>query len=387
MIQRSQLETLSTGLALFSMFFGAGNVVFPLMLGMEVTDSSPLAILGLILTAVIVPFIGLTTLFFYKGDYKAFFSRLGEVPAFLIILLIIALIGPFGALPRCIALTFSTMKIVVPMMNPIIYSAVACVIVFFLAYSESEIINILGNFLTPALLGLLLLIITIGLLNPPAESYDSATYSLDSLWLGIREGYQTMDLLGAFFFSSVVMTSLIAAHKKIGDGVKSFRRLSFEASVIAAFLLAFVYASFCYLSSLFASELVGVPDDMILGALAVKTLGTAGGLVTALAVMLACLTTAIALAAVSAHFIQVDLMRKKVDYHVALGITMVISFFISIMEFSGIVKFLIPILDVCYPSLILLTFLNLAHKLWGIKIVKAPVLALFLITLGLKLFA
>jgi branched-chain amino acid:cation transporter, LIVCS family len=93
------------------------------------------------------------------------------------------------------------------------------------------------------------------------------------------------------------------------------------------------------------------------------------------------LTTAIALAAVFADFIKKDLSQNKLGYVPSLIITLLITYFISTLEFNGIVKLLAPILQICYPALILLTVLNIAYKLFHFKPVKVPVLVVFIASL------
>src|ERR1700730_16757905 len=110
MSQTNKSNTLATGLAMFSMFFGAGNIVFPLALGQIAQDKNFYAILGMLITAVGVPFLGLIAMTLFDGDYKRFFGRIGKVPGFIVAACIMGLIGPFGAIPRCIALSYSTAK-------------------------------------------------------------------------------------------------------------------------------------------------------------------------------------------------------------------------------------------------------------------------------------
>src|SRR3990167_7604738 len=101
---KSKFQTLSIGFAIFSMFFGAGNTIFPLVMGAFAKDKNLFALLGLSITAIVVPIIGLLAMFLYKGDYKQFFYRMGKWPGFFIILLIMMLTGPFAGTPRCITL-------------------------------------------------------------------------------------------------------------------------------------------------------------------------------------------------------------------------------------------------------------------------------------------
>src|ERR1700722_11983722 len=95
-------ESLSLGLAMFSMFFGAGNVIFPLALGQFAGDKNLYAILGLILTAALIPAAGVFAMILFEGNYKNFFGRLGKVPGFLLAFTTISLLGPLGSTPRCI---------------------------------------------------------------------------------------------------------------------------------------------------------------------------------------------------------------------------------------------------------------------------------------------
>ena len=120
------------------MFFGAGNVVFPLAVGLQSQDANIFGILGLILTAVLVPFLGLIAAILFKGDYEAFFERLGKWPGFILIVLILALIGPFGALPRTITLSFATTRMFYPSLSLIFFSLVAHLLIFVLTVRKKS---------------------------------------------------------------------------------------------------------------------------------------------------------------------------------------------------------------------------------------------------------
>src|SRR3989338_2035465 len=117
----------TTGLAIFAMFFGAGNIIFPLALGQYALDKTPWALAGLLLTAVAMPFAGLLVMFRYGGRIRLFFSRLGRTPGFCIAFLTIALLGPFGAAPRCIALAYSTVSTSLPGIPLMLFSGLACI--------------------------------------------------------------------------------------------------------------------------------------------------------------------------------------------------------------------------------------------------------------------
>lgn len=367
---------------MFSMFFGAGNIVFPLALGQLAQDQFLFAILGLLLTAVLVPMVGVTTMTLYDGNYNTFFSRIGRLPGFLVAIFVMALIGPFGATPRCVTVAYSTLELLWPNLSFVLYNAIACALILAFTYSQKRLLEVLGYVLTPVLLGSLILILLTGLLTGPTAPPGNVD-ALQSFLHGVIEGYSTMDLLGAFFFSSVVLTCL---HKELKeDEVRDKKlviRMALKAGFVGASLLALVYISFCALSARYAGELVGVPPEMLLGTLAMKTLGAYGGLVGCIAVVLACLTTAIALAAVFAQFLCDDLCGGKLNYHVGLAITMLITFAMALLRFDGLSSALKPILGVIYPALIALTVLNLLYALIGFRPIKLPLLIILGLSLG-----
>lgn len=355
-------NTLAAGLAMFSMFFGAGNVVFPLALGQIAQDKNFFAILGMLITAVGVPFAGLLAMTLYNGDYKRFFGRIGKVPGFLLAAGIMGLIGPFGAMPRCIALSYSTAKMFLGGISLPMFSIAACLLILVFTFRRSNIINSLGYVLTPLLLGSLGVIIACGLINSPEASVTSHD-SFNIFLKGLKDGYQTMDLLGAFFFSSVVIASL---KKNIAPNADNYsKRLmisTLQATAIGAGLLALVYIGFSYVASFHGEALKGISSDELISVIAVHVLGPQAAVIACVAVSLACLTTAIALAVVFAEFVQKEISANTIGYAPALIATLIATFFVSTLNFTGIAAFLFPILQVCYPGLIVLCIVNIACK-------------------------
>lgn len=382
MVQANKSNTIATGLAMFSMFFGAGNVVFPLALGQYAQDKNFYAILGLLITAVGVPFTGLIAMTLFNGNYMQFFERIGKVPGFLVATAIMGLIGPFGAIPRCITLSFSTMKLYFPDLSLLVFSFVSCIIIFLLTFRRTRILDVLGYFLTPLLIGSLAIIIFKGLFaSPHAPASDLAPFNIFTT--GLLEGYKTMDLMGAFFFSSVVLACL---ERDVNpNDSRYYARLIFlalKASAIGAVLLAASYVGFSYVAAFNSESLVGFPQDELAGRVAVLVLGPYAGVVACTAVALACLTTAIALSAVFAEFIHKDITQNKLSYAWSLIATLVVTFLVSTLDFTGIANFLTPILKLCYPALITLSVLNIFYKLHHFKPVKIPVLIIFLLSLA-----
>lgn len=361
----------SIGMAMFSMFFGAGNIVFPLGVGQLATSTVFYALIGLVITAVIVPFTGVFAVMLYNGDYKSFFSRLGKWPAFLIALTLMALIGPFGAIPRCIALSFSTTKMFFSQVPMIPFILACCLLIYVTTIKKTRVIDFVGVFLAPFFLLSLALIVVLGILDHPLTTEPTAFQPFAAFTHGLVEGYYMMDLLGSFFFSTVV----IAALRKVSttDGVVDSRLMiknSLISSVIGAFLMAVVYIGMSYVAALHSSSLVGCRKEVLLGTIALQVLGSYAGIATCLAVVFACLTTAIALTAVFAEFFQQAIMKDRISYRTSLIVTLAVAFFMSTLEFSGIMAFLMPVVKVLYPALLLLSLWNIASKLWHQR--KAP---------------
>ncbi len=362
----------STGLAMFSMFFGAGNVVFPLVIGQMAGDQTPFAILGLLITAVGVPFLGLIAILLFQGNDQDFFAQLGKFPGFLVTAIIMLLIGPFGGLPRCVALSYSTLQLSWPLLSFGMFSFLSCFLIFFCSYRKHYMLNLLGYILTPFLLFTLGLTIIMGLWTAE-HSAPSSLSSMQSFVYGFMEGYNTMDLLASFFFSAIIYNTL-----KQDTNISNVQEeralftLSLKASCVGGGLLALIYIGFGTVAAWHSASLAVNNQGEILGALTLKILGPYAGIVASATIALACLTTAIALAAVFAEFLQKILCCNKISYIQALTLTMIASFLISLLEFTGIVSLLAPLLQIVYPFLVMFTIFSIISRL---KIMKMTNLA------------
>jgi len=374
---------IATGFAMFTMFFGAGNIVFPLALGQIAQDQNFYAILGMLITAVGVPFAGLIGMSLFDGDYKSFFNRLGIIPGFITAAAIMGLIGPFGAMPRCIALSYSTAATFLPSISLPVFSLICCIAMFLFTFRPNTILDTLGFYMTPILIGSLGIIIVMGFVNVHSEITTNHDH-WDVFLKGLYDGYQTMDLLGAFFFSSVVVIGLKKDLPKDHTSHKEILKIALKASVIGALLLGLTYTGFSYVAAYHSVSLSGISPDVLISQLAIHVLGPYASIIAIIAVAFACLTTALTLAAVFAEFIHKDVSFGKIGYIPALIGTLCVTFLVSTLNFNGIAAFLIPILQVSYPALIVLTLLNIVYKLYNFKPVKIPVLVVFLISVILQ---
>lgn len=348
-------KTWAAGLAVFSMFFGSGNLVFPLLLGKEAGGETVYAILGLLLTAVLMPFLGVVSMLLLKGDYQRFFGSFGKAPYLFMCSVIIAIIGPFGVLPRCLTIAHAGMKMHFADLSLLPFSLIACAFIYFSSLKKGRLVDILGYVLTPALLFTLFVIVVKGLFMAPLQ--ESTCTTIESPFLfGLKEGYNTMDLLAAFFFSRTLL-------RYFDDSESLNLGKAFKAGGIGISLLALTYLAFAFLGASFGNQLEQVAPEMLLMQVANEVLGGTGGVFASIAIALACLTTSMALADVSANFIQHDLLQGRISNNFVMLAVLLVSVFVSTYEFSGIAKFLSPILSVCYPICIAMTFFNLILSL------------------------
>lgn len=381
---------ITTGLAMFSMFFGAANIILPLDVGRVAGNMNFYAILGVLLAAVVVPFLGLVAIFLFEGDYRTFFERIGVIPSKIIIAILIGILGPFVAIPRGISLAFSTLQAFLPNLSLFYFSLFLCVILYVLTAERRKVLHFLGHILGPLLLTSLFALIIYGFINHPAQLVKD--YSKFSIFLhGFKDGYFTLDLIGALFFSVVVMLGLKRelghdVNVAVTKGRKEFFTVTILASLIGSLLLSVVYICVSYIASFNGSLLANSDKDTILTVLAFGLAGTLGGIVACIIIFLTALHTT-TLAVIFAEYLQNELFKNILNYRSCLLITLIIAFAMSNLGFMGILKMSTPFLEVCYPVLIVLTLLNIAKELFGFKPVKIPVLITFVISLLVYLYS
>lgn len=369
----------STGFALFSMFFGSGNLVFPITVGQESEGHYLLAAFGILFTGVVVPFLGVLGMMLYKGDINSFFSCFGKRGIFLFSFLSLALMGPFGVLARCLTVAHGALLLLMPHASLPLSSLAMCLFIYFMAVNKNKIVTTLGTVLTPFLLLAIALIALSGLSQGTFPEANTSN-GWDALKNGFFQGYQTMDLLAAFFFSQFIIKYL--EEKLSGNGGEnSLLKHFYKSSWVGAGILAIVYLALVLLGSIYSPILVGAAPQEMLGMIAIESLGPIAAPCVCLAILFACLTTAIVLASLFADFLRSEVLKEKIGNKQALLVTLGISFVVSTFDFAGISRFLGPVLEAIYPALIVLTMVNIANKFIGMKSSHWP----FTLTLAAKL--
>lgn len=372
-------SVIAAGLALFSMFFGAGDLIWPLILGGTAGNKNFYAMLGLLVTGVSLPLLGLIAMMMFRGDYRDFFGQTGKWPGIILVFIIQAILGPLGSIPRLITLSFATLKPYLPDISLFTFSILSSLLVLAFTLRKNKVINLLGLVLTPILLICLGCILVLGFINPPAAHAVDWT-SQEAFNNGLHVGYNTLDLIAAFIFAPLVLSHFMTDKEDMGnpEGRKEVFGKMLKASLLAAGLLSAMYIGLTYVASYYTSTLPSghLPEER-LSAIAQHLLGPQGAFFACLAVAMACLTTAIPIVAICSDYIQQDLLPVNKGPLLPLGMTLVISIAVANLGFIGIANMLSPILNILCPSLIVLSISNIINKMYEIRTRKAPIFITF----------
>jgi len=365
------------GFAIFAMFFGSGNLVFPLAIGLNTGSNWFAGFLGLFITGILLPFLGFFVIKLHRGSYSAFFGEAGKFAQIALPLILLSLLGSFGIVPRCITVAHGGMNYVFPL--PLsIFSFIFCIITFLLCLKDHLMLKILGKWMCPVLLLSLALLIIVGAIKAP-EMVNEVPFE-KSFRDGFLTGYQTMDLFAAFFFSSLVFLQIQDSMPKASE--KETIKFAIKPSILGASLIAIIYLGLVFLGSHYVDLIKDAAPETMLGLIAKHTLGSSANFCIAVAIFLSCITTAVALNNIYARYICSLFKLKENKFPLILFITTLVSFLISLLDFKGIAKFLVPILNVSYPGVIILTILSITLK--GNK--KFKIYSFYIVTLAMFLY-
>lgn len=369
---------ITTGLALFAMFFGAGNILFPLYLGANAGQNIGVTTLGFLIAGVGVPFLGLIAASLFDGNYHAFFARLGKIPGFVMITFLIIIIGPLGALPRTEVTTFHALQPYLPefLNNNAVFSFIYCSLVFLLAYREAKIVDILGLVLSPVKIISFTALIILGFIYAE-PSLPSPLSTLEAFDKAILNGYNTMDLLGAIFFCAVAFKAIKLATKN--NPSLNPTTMTIKSSIIGASITGIVYIGFMWIAYSHAAHLQGLAEEQMISAISRVILGKFGGLFVCVSVSFACIATALALSDVCTLYLHEEVFKKRISKITCLSLVIFITYLMTNIGFQGILTFTVPVLHIVYPALLVLCIFNILYKWKGIKTVKLPVLLTILI--------
>ena len=369
-MKKSTKDAIIIGLALFSMFFGAGNLIFPGFLGNELGSKFFIGIIGFVTTGVGLPLLAILACAKGDGTFQTLASKINTKFAVICTAVLFIAIGPMLGIPRTAATTFElTINPFFPELSPFLVISGYFIINLFFVLGSTSIIDIIGKYLTPALLIILTLIIVKGVLFPIGDIVNTNASSV--LSKSLLEGYQTMDALGALLFAGIISSSI----KSKGYKGKEFLPIILKSSLVAVIGLAFVYGGLIYLG---AQSVNLAPQDIsktgLLLLLSKTILGDFGVVIIGIAMGLACLTTSIGLLSAGATFFE-SISKGKLPYKFNAILLALISLGIALLGVDKIIMLSEPVLNILYPVIITLIAITLFSKY--LKNIKAVRLAVY----------
>lgn len=344
-------DILTIGFALFAMFFGAGNLLLPPFIGLQIGSYVWITIIAFSLTGILLPFFGILSIVRSGNSFNDLGSRIHPWMAPVLGTIIMLCIGPLIAIPRTAATTYEVGLLAsFPNFSPIVASILFFGVTWVLTISPSRVVDVIGNFLTPALLVLLLILITVGVFFPKGEYLSSELSGLESFSLGFTEGYQTLDVLASVIFASIIITA--AQAKGYKDG-KSKNSVVIASGVLSSLCLLIIYGGLLYLGATSGIEDKNISRSALLIHIAQSNLGSYGMIAIALSIALACLTTAIALTSAVGTFFS-ELSGGRLGYKTLVTICCLVSGYLAISGVDQIIQFAYPPLAFVYPIVITL---------------------------------
>ncbi|MFD1671324.1 branched-chain amino acid transport system II carrier protein [Agrilactobacillus yilanensis] len=354
---------------LFGLFFGAGNLIFPLHLGQLAGSNWGTAALGFLVTAVVLPLLSVLAISVTHSEGVYDIGKpLGPAFALAFMILIHATIGPLFGTPRTATIPFSVG--VQPLLPSgfehaglLVFSALFFGAAYLFSYKENRIMDSVGKALNPLFLVLLFVVFAFGFLSPMGSASQQAVtkaYQNASFFNGFLEGYNTMDALAGLAFGVTVVTAVK------GLGVRSAKRVSVvtaRAGVLATGMIGLIYLGLILLgASSLANYKVSAEGGTVFNQIVTYYMGGFGHAMLATLLTVTCLTTAIGLVAAFAQDFHKHF--PKISYRAWLAFMCLASFLTANFGLEQILAWSTPMLMFLYPFAMVLILLSLTSPLF-----------------------
>lgn len=367
------------GFALFAMFFGAGNLIFPPYLGFQTANRWFPAFICFILTDVGLSIFALIMLTRTGKGIEGVTDVIGKNLSRVLLIANAICLGPLIAIPRTAATTF---ELAVAPLFPGVSSWISAIVFFaiciVLCLKQAKVIDIIGSVLSPLMVIALAILIISGIVNPLGSVGETVRVSSIAKE-GITAGYQTMDMLGGIIFSVGILLSI---RQKGYHTTKEQSKITGYSGLIAAVALSLVYGGLAYLGATVSETFPeGLTQSALLVRITQQLLGKTGSALLGFIVAAACVTTSVGLLSSFSEFVT-ELTKGKANYKTVVIITSVISCVISNFGISTIISLAAPILDLIYPVFVDLVFLSMfSHKIKNNNVYKFSAGAAFIVNL------
>ncbi len=359
-------NALVIGSMLFGLFFGAGNLIFPLMLGQQAAANLYPAMIGFLITAVGLPLLGVNALGVTKRNdlYDLSTYILPKNIARLFTLVLYLTIGPLFAIPRLATVSheIGVAPFASGRLSLFIFSLIFFGIVWYFSLSKSNIIDIVGKYLNPIFLVLIGILIVMSFINPmgsPTVNVPAAPYDTNALSAGLQDGYNTMDAIASLAFGIIV----IKAIKGLGiTDSKTISRSVLKAGIVSSILMILIYGPLIWMGAsqinLFGHSTNG---GQILAKIANHYLGEFGSIMLLITVTVACIKTGIGLIISTAEMLQI-MYPGKIAYKNLVAILIFVSIAIANFGLEAIISLSLPVLVFIYPfTIVIIVLANLSN--------------------------
>lgn len=351
---RLHKETIITAFAIFSLFFGAGNLIFPPFLGHEAGAEWSLATIGFAVSAVIIPILGIAAHSKLQGTLMDFGKKVHPVFSLIFGILVYSISISIPA-PRTASVSYEMAFEPYLDWGSLLFSSIYFSIVMFFALNRSRLLDILGRYITPALLLMLVAIIGVASFGdeiPTADSVYDNTFGE-----GLLQGYQTFDAIAAIVVGAVIIISLNLKHPK---NYERKQKLILFGGILAGLGLLAVYAGLIFIGHLYEGDFNSHTD--LLSFISYDTLGRGGRLMLSFLMTLACLTTATGIVTGTSDFVKELCKGSQNAYVITVILGCLLGVLIGQFEVSFIIDVAVPVLYFIYPITIALILLNLLPK-------------------------
>lgn len=363
-------ETLLVGITMFGLFFGAGNLIFPILMGQQAGSQLWTANLGFLITAATLPAIGIAAAAISHSNNS--FEMASPVckgyGIFLTVALVISL-GPAFAIPRTATVSYEIG--IRPFLNPemgtlglFVFSALYFIVILLFSLRPGRILDWVGRYLTPAFLvfmGVLLAVAIISPMGPVQPFAPLPRYEIHPFSTGLLDGYNTMDALASVLFCVLIIDSI----RTLGVSEPSqIAKESIKAGILCIIAMSVIYSALTYMGA--ASNNITSPQDnggIIMALIGGYYFGVWGQILLAFIVTLACMKTAVGLITASANLFHH--MFPSISVRTYTYIFVAVSFAISNIGLNMIIQASIPVLMFLYPLAITLIILALLYPLIG----------------------
>jgi len=357
-------ETFVFGFALFSGFFGAGNLILPPFLGFNAGSDWWLVALGFIISAAAIPLMAIFAHARLQGTLLDFGKKVSPLFSMIFSLLVFA-IAISLPIPRTASVTHE--MAIAPFFgsSPLLTSSIYFLLVFIFVMNRNNVLNILGKILTPLIVIILLLIIGIGVFSAPAEM-NASLYQIPIVD-GILEGYQTYDALGGVLMGGIIVVSL---NLKGFTSFEAKKNIIIKSGIIAVSGLFLIYAGLILIGAQYNTQFDStISRTELLSGLSIKTLGNTGTIFLSVLVALACFTTAVTVIVGTADFFKGLFKYSKYAYTITAVISCILGIAMGQFDVQYIINIALPVLMFIYPLTIVLIFLNLLPEKYAGKAV------------------